>query len=140
MKALPTLIRMHKWQLDERRRQLEELRRAKADLTERAQQLAAEIESEGRLAGESAEAGRAYGRYLPAALQRRERLAQSLREIDGQIEQALAHVAAAYRELKRYEVAAANQDRRERAAAERREQAVLDEVALSQFRRKVGAH
>lgn len=88
MSAIEALVRLHRWQLDERRRQL-------ADLDRLAHKLGSEAE---RLDEER----------TPAALERRQKITQSLLSVERQIVQAREALAETYQELKRYEVAAAN--------------------------------
>ena len=91
MNAIDGQIRLHRWQLDERRRQL-------ADLDQLALKLRREAE---RLCQEKARPGD----------NRRQRIGASLASVEQQRALAREALAATYQEMKRYEVAAANAHR-----------------------------
>jgi len=63
MSTLDTLIRLNRWKLDERRRQLGELERLFERLGSEAVRLEEELTREQRIAGASLEAGYAYAGY-----------------------------------------------------------------------------
>lgn len=88
MSAIEELVRLHRWQLDERRRQLADLDRLTHKLSSEAERLDEE--------------------RTPVALDRRQKITQSLLSVERQITQAREALAETYQELKRYEVAAAN--------------------------------
>ena len=67
---------------------------------------------------------------------RRKTLEQALADVGQQIEEAREEVAAAHRELKKYELAEVGRQRAIDQKAAREQQAMLDEVALSGFRRR----
>ncbi len=71
MKALPTLIRMHRWRLEEKRRKLVELERLRAELAAQAQRLEERLASEQRVAKHSEEGRYAYGAYAASIIKRR---------------------------------------------------------------------
>jgi flagellar export protein FliJ len=138
MTALQSLIRLHRWQVDERRRQLAQLEALGDKLRGEQQRLEAEQRSEQTAAEGSPEAAYAYGSYAGALAERRRTLAQSFAEVEQQIVKAREVVAEAFQEMKRYEITAANRQRQQRAKIARRQQAALDDVALDTYRRRNG--
>lgn len=138
MTALDSLIRLNRWQLDERRRQLADLD-ALADKLRREQaRLVEEQRAEQRAASASREAATAYAAYARRLIERRQKLDQSLAAVEGEIALAREALAEAYREVKRYEIAAANRVAKQRQALARQQQRVLDDIGIETFRRRRG--
>ncbi|HZB93568.1 MAG TPA: flagellar export protein FliJ [Stellaceae bacterium] len=136
MSTFQSLIRLHRWQLDERRRELAALEALAAKLAEERRKLEAEDERERQVASGSPEAAFAYAGYARSLIDRRRRLAQSEAELARQIAEAREALAEAYQEVKRYETAEANREKQLEQRAARREQQQLDELGLERFRRK----
>jgi flagellar export protein FliJ len=136
MSALDSLIRVHRWQLDERRRYLNGLEELAARLRSDAQRLQEEAEEESRAAGLSPEAQAVYPFFIQALIERRQRLEASIAEVEGQILQAREAVSESFREVKRYELAVANRARVRGERIARREQRDQDGVALEIHRRQ----
>ncbi|MBV9522237.1 MAG: flagellar FliJ family protein [Alphaproteobacteria bacterium] len=139
MSALSTLIRANRWKIDEQRRQLGELERLAERLREESVRLEQELTSEQQVAAASLEAGYSYPGYARELIERRRKLANSLAEVEGQMTTAREALAEAFREMKRYEITAANRMKRERIAAERRQRIAQDEVAMQTFRRRAAS-
>ncbi len=134
---LHNLIRLHEWRVDEKRRRLGELIRVLEDLEDRALRLEQELLEEQRVAGSSpGEAGFLYGNYVEAVIERRERLAKSIAKAGEEVAGAREEMRAEYQNLKKYEVAQENRDRRVRQEMERREQLELDELGLQSYRQR----
>ncbi|MDH5750465.1 MAG: flagellar FliJ family protein, partial [Rhodospirillales bacterium] len=128
---LHSLIRLHEWRVEEHRRKLGDLLRFLHDLENRAKLLEAEIVHEQNVAQSSPEeAGRGYGQYAEAAIDRRHRLAESIAQSQDEVVAAREELNKAYRELRKFELAQASRDKREALEELRREQAVLDEVGM----------
>jgi len=140
MSTLDTLIRVNRWKLDERRRQLGELERLFERLRSEAVRLEEELLREQQVASTSTEAGYAYAGYARDLIQRREKLAASIGEVEGQLIVAREALAESFGEVKRYEIAAANRQKRDRAAGDRRQRIVQDEVAMQVHRRRNAAN
>lgn len=139
MKGLPGLIRLNQWKVDEQRRKVTELEMFAEGLTGEVADLQSQIEREGRNVAattDDVEASRAYSAFLKGALARREKLQGSIADLHQKISDAKDDLADAYRELKSYEVAQANRDRREAQKQALRERLSLDEVGLGMHRRK----
>lgn len=136
MSALDSLIRLHRWQLDERRRQLAELDALGEKLRQEQTRLASEEQSEQAAASASHEAATAYGNYATRLIERRDRLQKSLASVQQQIAEARETLAETYREVKRYEIASANRAMQQRKRLARAQQRTLDELAIENYRRK----
>jgi len=136
-KDLKSLIRLHKWIVDEKRRQLGELLRMLHDLEERARHLEDELAREQKIARAAPDtAGFLYGNYAEAVIQRRARLKMSIASSETVVEAARQALNEAYRDLKKYEVAQAVRERRQAEDAARREQIFLDDVGIESHRQK----
>jgi flagellar FliJ protein len=133
--ALDSLIRINRYKLDEHRRQLAELERLVERLRNELLRLDQELTSEQRIAAASHEAGHAYGGYARDIIERREKLTASATDAEGQILAARDALAESFREVKSYEITAANRGTRERLADERRQRIAQDEVAAQIHRR-----
>ena len=128
MKGLIALVRLHKWRIDESTRNLADLEtlatRIRCDIDDIGIRLAVE----GQLAGDSIESAVSYANFMRVEIARRATLEQSLIDLDREIAQAREQLAAAFRELKSYEITLNR--KREHAARmnDRRQQSVLDEI------------
>lgn len=136
MSTLESLIRLHRWQLDERRRQLADLDTLASKLRDEQARLADEEKAEQGVAAQSPEAATAYGAYARRLVERRRKLAESVASVEQQIMQARDALSEAFREVKRYEIAAANRAAQQGKRTARREQAGLDEIAAETDRRR----
>jgi len=134
--ALESLIRLHRWQLDERRRELATLEDLARKLAEERVRLEAEDAREQRAALASPEAARGYAGYAKRLIDRRRKLAQSTAELAQQIAQARDALTDAFQEVKRYEIAEASRQHREEQHEQKRRQAVLDDLGVEGFRRR----
>lgn len=137
-KALATLVRMHRWRLDEKRKTVTELERLRDGLRAQERRLTEELTAEKAKAGESLEAARTFPAYLGDMRGRQEKLAKSIAETEARIEAANADLAESFREYKKHETVLSDRLRRARAEADRQQQAALDEMALQGHRRREG--
>ena len=136
MKPLKTLIRLHRWHLEEKRRKLAELERLRSELTAQTRRLEERLAAEALVAEGSDEGRYAYGAYAASIISRREKLAASIEESQHAIGLAHDEVNEAFREVKKHEIAERIRDRRAQAVLARREQALLDEVGLNMHYRR----
>ncbi len=135
MRGLKTLIRLHRWQLDETRRKLDDLERLRAGLETQSHRLEAELRDEQHHAARSLEGGYAYPGFVETVIARRATLAQSMAEVEASVEKTHEELSAALERLKTYEVAEEREQVRSHAIAARRERLHLDEVAIEIHRR-----
>ena len=135
MKGLPTLIRVRQWELEEKRLKLADLEGLAAQLEEAIARLDDEVRMEQGIASASNEVNFAYAPYALAAIERRRTLVASLEDVRQQIVAAQEEVTIAFQELKKYEIAQDNRRKRARVESNRREQIVLDAIAIESHRR-----
>lgn len=136
MRGVDGMIRLSKWRLDEKRRELRGLEDMLAGLVGQLAALGQELEAE-QAAAKRDNVISLYGSYAKSVIGRRENLERSIAETEVAVEEKKDEVSAAFQDLKRYEIAAERAARREAEEYERRDQAALDEVALTMHRRKV---
>ncbi|MFA5122305.1 hypothetical protein [Zavarzinia sp.] len=135
-KGLPTLIRLHQRQLDEKRRMLAELEQLRAELDTKIIALDAEVARERVAAAASPEVLAQFAAYFDGARQRRDTMLRTIDELAPKIEGAANAVAAAFQDVKRYEIAVDLKKRQQQAAEARVEQGDLDEISITQHRRR----
>ena len=112
MKSRDTLIRLKRFQVEEKRRRVRQIEMMVAEFTRMAADLDREIASEEKRAGISDPQHFAYPTYARAAVARRDNLKSSIGELAIQIEEAKAAQGIAQAELQKYE----SLDGREKAA------------------------
>jgi flagellar export protein FliJ len=103
MKSRDTLIRLKRFQAEEKRRRVRQIETMVAEFTRMAIDLDREIVNEERRAGISDPNHFAYPTYARAAIARRDNLKRSIGELTAQIEQAKADEEEAQAELLKYE-------------------------------------
>src|SRR5438552_16055056 len=130
MKSRETLIRLKKFQVDERRRKVAQIEGMIAEFERMATDLDREIKSEQERAGIHDPAHFAYPTYAKAAMARKENLKRSADELKVQLDDAKATLGEAFEELKKVELLDERDQARERADEDAREQAELDAVGL----------
>ena len=130
MKSRETLIRLKKFQVDEKRRKVAQIEGMIAEFDRMAADLEREIRVEQDRAGIHDPTHFAYPTYAKAAIQRRENLKRSGDELRTQLEDAKALLGDAFEELKKVELLDERDQMRERAGEQMREQAELDRIGL----------
>src|SRR6266704_1142096 len=137
MKSRETLIRLKKFQVDERRRKVAQIEGMIAEFERMAGDLDREIKTEQERAGIHDPAHFAYPTYAKAAMQRKENLKRSADELKVQLDDAKATLGEAFEELKKVELLDERDQARERADENAREQNDLDSIGL--MRARLGA-
>lgn len=138
-KDLQNLIRLNEWEVDEKRRKLGELLRLMANLEAQAKALEEELTREQRQAGDNpVEGGLLYGAYAENVIERRERIKESIDKMEEAISEAREELRVAYLELKKYEVAQENRDKKMAREAARRETIEYDEIGIQGYRQAAG--
>jgi flagellar export protein FliJ len=139
-KDLDQLIRVNKWGVDERQRELGVLVNREEDLIDQGHRLDSELAEEQRIAAtDPTMAGFLYGGFADHYRVRKEQLRHILHAIRLEIEDARERLADAYRQLKVYEEVQKNRATREDAEEARQEQVALDEIGMNQHRRRAQA-
>jgi flagellar FliJ protein len=130
MKSRETLIRLKKFQVDERRRKVAQIEGMIAEFERMAGDLEREIKTEQDRAGIHDPGHFAYPTYAKAAMQRRENLQRSADDLKVQLETATGALAEAFEEMKKIELLDERDQMREREEENAREQAELDAIGL----------
>src|SRR6201999_3900733 len=130
MKSRDTLIRLKKFQVDEKRRKVAQIEGMIAEFDRMGTDLEREIKTEQDRAGIHDPAHFAYPTYAKAAMNRRENLKRSADELRGQLEDAKAALGEALEEMKKVELLDERDQMREREEESAREQADLDAIGM----------
>ena len=130
MKSRETLIRLKKFQVDEKRRKVAQIEGMIAEFERMGVDLEREIKTEQDRAGIHDPAHFAYPTYAKAAMARRENLKRSADELRVQLDDAKSALGEAFDEMKKVELLDERDQIREREEEAAREQAELDAIGL----------
>ncbi|MBO9589779.1 MAG: flagellar export protein FliJ [Devosia sp.] len=131
-----SLIRLKKFNVDEKRRQVMQIEMMVADFERMASELDQQIEIEQTKTGISDVAHFAYSTFAKAALQRRDNLLASATDMRGKLETAQDQLAEALEDLKKVELLDQREHQRERDEQNKIEQQEYDEIARQRFRNR----
>jgi flagellar export protein FliJ len=134
MKSRDTLLRLKRFQVDEKRRQVAQIEAMVADFDRMASDLDREILLEQERVGITDIGHFAYPTYARAAMQRRDNLKRSADELKGQLDDARASLGEAFEELKKVELLEERDTARDRTAEDARQQAEMDRIGLEGHR------
>jgi flagellar export protein FliJ len=129
MKSRETLIRLKRFQVDEKRRQFVQLETMIAEFERMAKELDNQIQAEQNRTGIKDVTHFAYPTFAKAAMARRDNLISSAADLKGQLEDARAALADAFEDLKKVELLEERDRDAHRALAASRDQAEIDRVA-----------
>jgi flagellar FliJ protein len=136
-KDLHTLIRLRKWDVDERQRALATLLRQEEGVIEKQKELAADVAREMAFAAQlPADQRSTLTGFLKRCEHFRGALDAALADIRARIVGAQDQLAEAYRRLKTFEITQEQRDTAEEAEEARVETLELDEIGLNLHRRK----
>lgn len=136
MAALDQLMRVHRWNLDEKRQKLAELERLRERLQGNIETLEEELRREKEAAARADVTSISLPAFIRSTLERRQKIEESAAEVERSIAAAREEIADAFQELKKYETAHSNQRRREAEKQSKREQILADEAGLEMHRRR----
>ena len=131
-----SLIRLKKFQVDEKRRQVTQIEMMIADFERMAGELDQQIEIEQTKTGISDIAHFAYSTFAKAAAARRDNLLASANDMKSQLEVAQDGLAEAVEDLKKVELLDQREQGRETAEEAKIEQAEYDEIARLRHTRR----
>ena len=131
-----SLIRLKKFQVDEKRRQVTQIEMMIADFERMASDLDQQIEIEHQKTGISDVAHFAYSTFAKAALTRRDNLLASAHDMKEKLETAQDDLAEAIEDLKKVELLDQREHQRETAEQNKLEQDEFDEIARLRFRQQ----
>ncbi|MBA5777231.1 flagellar export protein FliJ [Stappia sp. F7233] len=129
MKSRESLIRLKKFQVDEKRRQVTQIESMIAEFERMAGELEDQIKAEQKRVGISDVTHFAYPTFAKAAAQRRDNLRNSANELAEQLDRARAELSEAVEELKKFELMEERDLLRERSELEAADQDAMDEIA-----------
>ena len=131
MKSRESLIRLTRFQVDEKRWQVAQIEAMIADFDRMANELDREIAYEEQRAGINDPSHFAYPTYAKAAMVRRSNLRDSANDLKDKLDLAKADLAEAFEELKKVEILDDREKATERAAEASRDQMDMDRIALA---------
>lgn len=131
---LHAIIRLTKREVDDLRRQLGERLREERALMDHDRALDAALARESRIADAEPAAAVTFANYLAVHRRRKQDVAEDLAAVRARIEALRETLADVFRRRKTYELAQAARDAQAAEALARKDQAVLDEVALTMHR------
>ena len=129
MKSRDSLIRLKRFQVDEKRRQLAAIEGMIAEMERMARELDDQIVAEQNRTGIHDIAHYAYPTFAKAAMTRRDNLRNSVDGLQGQLNAARDALAEAVEDLKKVELLEERGVERDRNERDRVEQAAFDDAA-----------
>lgn len=129
MKSRNSLIRLKRFQVDEKRRQVMQIEMMIAEFERMAAELDEQILNEQKRSGITDVTHFAYPTFAKAAMSRRDNLIGSANDLRGQLDAAQAALSEAVEEMKKIELIEERDQMREKTAQDVAEQDTLDEVA-----------
>lgn len=137
MADLDPLIRIRKHALEQKQKFLADLYRQAAELEQQKKNLVDTLAEERKKVDEMGVQALGYfGHYSEAVRGRVEDIDDALRKLNNRIEVAREDMREAFTEMKKIEITQARRDAEEERLLKKKEDAMLDEVALEGFRRK----
>jgi flagellar protein FliJ len=130
MKSRETLVRLKKFQVDEKRRRVAQIETMIAEFDRMSGELEREIRLEQDRSGIHDPAHFAYPTYAKAAIARRENLKRSVDELRIQLEDAKSALGEAFEDLKKVEMLDVRDQMRERESEGASEPADLHGIEL----------
>ena len=136
-KGLNTLIRLHKFRVDEKRREIGGMITVIDDLERQVRELENQILEEQSIAGASPEeAGVLFGNYAAHYILKKKQFSVAIREMEDKLETAQGELREEYKDLKGFELTQEARDNQEALEEARAEQAFLDEIGMNLYRRE----
>lgn len=131
MKSRDSLIRLKRFQVDDKRRQVTQIETMIADFERMADELDRQIVEEEQRVGVTDITHFAYPTFAKAAMQRRDNLKGSVDGLKEQLASAQSQLAEAFEELKKVEMLEERNVERERQSENQRSQAEMDSIGLA---------
>lgn len=138
MKGIKTLIRLHKLDLDEKRRLLAQFEAKQIELEEHIKHLAVVFEQEKKAAALSVMSAITFEVFTKAHKEKVANANKQLFAVKKQVDEMLDQVRDAFQTLKKYEIALDQSKRKKAEEAKLEEQKNNDEKAITGFRQKSG--
>ena len=129
MKSRETLLRLKRFQVDEKRRQVTQLETMISEFERMAAELDVQVQAEQNRAGIHDVTHFAYPTFAKAALTRRENLRNSANDLKEQLSAARTALAEAFEDMKKIELLDQRDRDAERVVQATRDQAEMDHIA-----------
>ena len=136
MKRQDTLLRLRRFRVDDLKRRMATLDGMKSDVERKLADLEESVARERQRAGDTDIGRLAFPSFLRSIEIRREKLRETLKDIERERALCQTDLASAYQDLKSLEFANEQQEKRLAEIEARRAQARLDEMALVRHLRK----
>ncbi|MBN9532599.1 MAG: flagellar FliJ family protein [Alphaproteobacteria bacterium] len=136
MKRADTMLRVKRFRVDELKRQIATLEAMHADLERKMADLDESVTRERQRANDSDIGRLAFPSFVRSIETRRDNLRVTLKELERERADAQSALSSAFQDLKSFELAAEQQNRRAQEAEAHRAQMQLDEMALVRHLRK----
>jgi len=137
MKSHNSLVRLRKFEVDEQRQKVAEIEAMIEDFHRMADDLDRQVEVEQRKAGVSDVNDCHYPLWAKDAITRRERLMDSVKDLEEQLDHARDELATSFEELKKVEKVGEREMARAREALDVEEMGELDEIASTRHQRSL---
>ena len=137
IRGFAALAKMHRFRMDEHRRRAGEAEALRNQFMDKDKALAEELQREKAALAPSDLAMTDFAGYMKAIERRREELAKSIANVTQALNRVNEQMAIEYRQAKKFELAMDREAKRQRKLADKREQAVLDEIGLNYRNRPV---
>jgi flagellar export protein FliJ len=132
---LANIIRLRKWELDEKRRRLADLQGEREEIVSAIDAMEAEVIEQSRNSGLEVSAV-AIGAYMEGVRIRQDQLSQMLAAKEREVSKHQDIVAEGFRELKTFEIAQSREKARVVAAEAKVEQDAFDELGIQNHARE----
>ena len=130
-KTLHTLIRLHQFSVDEKRKEIGGMIRVVDDIEKQLRELEIRISEERKIAGIfPQEAGHLFGNYTAHSILKKEQFSGAIQELEAKLKVAQEEMRDHYRDLKGVELTQEAREKRAAIERARKEQAVLDEIGI----------
>ncbi len=136
MADLHTLIRLHKHELDEKRRALAELYAALAELERRRRDLQRAFEAEKEAIRMTGDIHFTFAQYAETVAQNFKEMDNAEAELEELVTKGKESLMETFSELKKYEMTQEDRDKLEEEERLFRENQTMDAIGLENFRRK----
>lgn len=136
MKSIQTLIRLKQRELDALKRQQGILENQREEIYTIINGLANQLQSELKTAQSMPEMAHFFGDYAATIKKRQEMMHGHLRKLELELDRITSMLRERFSEMKKFELALANWEKRRDAAVAKAEQQAMDEVGLRSYTRR----
>ena len=133
IKAMNTLVKLHKRRVDVMRREMVTIEEERKQLLQLSERLAQEHAREMRLATEEPKMAGFFGAYSARIKERQESIRQEVKRLDAAIEEKANAIREEFSEQKKYEIAREHAKKRLAEEARARVQQRFDEIGAQQY-------